>query len=233
VRQEVFVLDQLGRHPLQDLLDRLVEAGREVLAQAADADVAGEHPEAGDEFIDVEQQLPLAEAVEHHRDGAHLHRVRGQPNQVAVEALQFRQQHADPLHAVGDLDTEQLLDRERKAEAVRLGAQVIHPLDERDDLLPLLLLGRLLDAGVEVADGGIGGDDVLAVQLEDDPKHPVRARVLRPHVDGERFGLQFRHAGRQNVLRLASCVVLHRVKRFASCVQRPRSTHDAGRMTVA
>ena len=45
---------------------------------------------------------------------------------------------------------------EAERQAVRLRAEVVHPLDERDDLLPLLLLGGLLDAGVQVADGRVG-----------------------------------------------------------------------------
>ena len=60
------------------------------------------------------------------------------------------------LHPLGHLDAEQLLDRQAERQAVRLRAEVVHPLDERDDLLPLLLLGGLLDAGVQVADGRVG-----------------------------------------------------------------------------
>src|SRR6185295_7660663 len=57
----------------------------------------------------------------------------------------------------------------------------------------LLDLARLLDARVEVADDGLGRNDDLAVELQHEPKHPVGARVLRPHVDGHRFRAQFRH----------------------------------------
>ena len=92
-----------------------------------------------------------------------------------------------------DLEAEQLLDRQAERHAVGLRAQVVHPLDERDDLLPLLLLGRLLDAGVQVADGRRRRQDGLAVELEHQPQHAVRAGVLRPHVDGHRFGADLRH----------------------------------------
>ena len=40
---------------------------------------------------------------------------------------------------------------------------------------------------------GVGRDDGLAVELEHQPQHAVRAGVLRPHVDGHRFGAKFRH----------------------------------------
>ena len=46
-------------------------------------------------LVDVEQQLALAEAVEHHRHGADFHAVRAEPDQVAVDALQLGEEHAD------------------------------------------------------------------------------------------------------------------------------------------
>ena len=39
--------------------------------------------------------------------------------------------------------------------------------------------------------GRIARDDGLAVELEHQPQHAVRAGVLRPHVDGHRFGAEF------------------------------------------
>ena len=85
------------------------------------------------------------------------------------------------------LETEQLLDRQHEAQAVRLRGQVIHALDERNDLLPLLLLGGLLDARMQIADRRHARSDRLAIELEHEPQHAVRAGVLRPHVDGHRF----------------------------------------------
>ena len=104
-------------------------------------------------------------------------------------------QHADVAHALRHLEAEQLLDRQAERHAVGLRAQVVHPLDERDDLLPLLLLGGLLDAGVQVADGRRRRQHRFAVELEHQPQHAVRAGVLRPHVDGHRLGANVRHRG--------------------------------------
>ena len=97
------------------------------------------------------------------------------------------------LHALRHLEAEQLLDAQRVGQAVRLRGQVVHPLDERDHLLPLLLLGGLLDAGVQVADRRHHRLDDLAIELQHQAQHAVRAGVLRPHVDGHRFGAQFSH----------------------------------------
>ena len=73
LREQVFVIVELPGQPLEERLDRVVKAARQVLAQAADADVAREHPEAGEHLVEVEQQLALAEAVEHHRHRADVH----------------------------------------------------------------------------------------------------------------------------------------------------------------
>ena len=94
---------------------------------------------------------------------------------------------------IAALEPEQPLDRQAEREAVRLRAEVVHPLDERDDLLPLLLLGGLLDAGMQEPDRRIERDDGLAVELEHQPQHAMRAGVLRPHVDGHRLGANLRH----------------------------------------
>ena len=80
-------------------------------------------PEAGEHLVDVEQQLALAEAVEHHRHGADFHAVRAEPDQVAVDALQLRDQHADVAHALRHLEAEQLLDRQAERQAVGLRAR--------------------------------------------------------------------------------------------------------------
>ena len=103
-------------------------------------------------------------------------------------------QHADVLDALRHRPRRRGAARPPgRTPGVRLRAEVVHPLDERDHLLPLLLLGGLLDARVQVADRRLGPDDGLAVELQHEPQHAVRAGVLRPHVDGHRLGAEFRH----------------------------------------
>ncbi len=195
LRQQPFVLVDLGRELVQERRDRLVEPGRQILTQAADADVAREHPKAGDHFVDVQDLLAVAEAVHQHRHGANFERVRPQAHQVAGDPLQLHEQDADVFHALRhrSFDAEQPLDREAEGKRVRLRAEIIHPLDERDHLLPLLLFGRLLDAGVEKPDRRSRGDDRLTGELHHDVQHAVRAGVLRPHVDGHQFLTKFWH----------------------------------------
>ena len=55
-------------------------------------------------------------------------------------------------------------------------------------------LAELLDTAVQVAVGGLGGDDGLALEREVDVKYAVGARVLRAHVEHEPLGVQHRVA---------------------------------------
>ena len=112
---------------------------------------------------------------------------------MARYPLQLRKQHPDVFHALRHLEVQQLLDAEHVAEAVGLRGEVVHALDERDDLLPLLLLGRLLDTRVQIPDGGHARFDRLAIELQHETQHAVRTGVLRPHVDGHRFRAKFGH----------------------------------------
>jgi hypothetical protein len=119
--------------------------------------------------------------------------MRTEPDQVAADALQFGDEHADPLHAVRHLQTEELFNGEHEGKAVGLRGQVIHPLDERDDLLPLFLLARLFDPGMEIANSRRHGHDGLAIKLQHQTQHTMRAGVLWPHVDGHRFSSDASH----------------------------------------
>jgi hypothetical protein len=112
---------------------------------------------------------------------------------MAADALQFGNQHPNALHPLRHLNAEQLLDRQGEGEAIGLGVEIVHALDQRDHLLPLLLLGGLLDAGMEIANRGRHGHHRFAIELQHQPQHAMRAGVLRPHVDGHRLGSDVCH----------------------------------------
>ena len=65
--------------------------------------------------------------------------------------------------------------------------QVIHPVGQRDGLGIGLIFAALFNAGVEIPKIGNRGEDVLAVQFEQDAQHAVRRRVLRAHVQNHRI----------------------------------------------
>ena len=60
---------------------------------------------------------------------------------------------------------------------------IVEPVEIGDGLQIGLVLDQLLGAAVQKADMRIDALDDLAVELEHEPKHAVRRRVLRPEVD--------------------------------------------------
>jgi hypothetical protein len=99
----------------------------------------------------------------------------------------------------------------RAAEGVRVEEvrEVVHPLDDRDDLPVGLVLGRLLDAGVDVADDRLQIAHDLALERHEQAQDPVRRGVVRAHVERQQLmlfpvgpdALQRRH--RDRLLHLA------------------------------
>jgi hypothetical protein len=200
-----------------------VEPPRKVFAQPSNPDIAWKKPEPGNQLVDVEQQLALPNGVEEHRDGADLHCVRAQPEEVTGDALQLGNENADVLDPLWHLEPQELLDTERVRQAVRLGGQVVHPFDERDDLLPLLLLGCLLDARMQIPNRRGRGANDFPIELEHQTQHAMRAGVLWPHVDRHCFRAKFSHGclGKSLVSSLWSLVSW-----FTKHVVRRRPTRD-------
>ena len=95
-------------------------------------------------------------------------------------------------------------------------------------LRPEQIFGGLLDAGVQIADLGLGLDDVLALDLEHDLQHAVRRRMLRPHREHHRVAVLANDLRRQRLRRTCSRLVLARastcfLQRFERAPRRRRS----------
>ena len=125
----------------------------------------------------------LAEAVEEDGEGADVHGVGAEPDEVRLDAGELVEQDAEVLGALGDLEAEELFYRQSVGDVVGHRAEVVDAVGERRDLGVELGLAGLLDAGVEVADVGGEGDDGLAVDFEDEAQDAVCGRVLRAHVE--------------------------------------------------
>ena len=151
VEERLVLVDALRHHSTKRRHSR-VEAGRDVLCEAAGLEVAGVHPHARDHLEEVEHQVALAERVPEDRDRPQLEPRRPEPDEVRVNPRQLREQRAHPDRLRRRLDPEQLLDRHHEAQLVLLEVEVVHPRGIGDRLPVGLLLHVLLEAGVEVAD---------------------------------------------------------------------------------
>ena len=171
------------RHLAAELTDLRLEPDRDVLEDPADLEVAGVHPLAGRHLEQVEDRVALAEAVPEQRDRAEIEGRGAEPDQVRHDPVELQVEDPQVLGAVGDLELEQPLDAAAERLHVEEVGEVVHPLDEGDRLPVALVLARLLDPRVEVADHRLQVEDLLAAQGDDQAEHPVGGGVMRPHVD--------------------------------------------------
>ena len=151
--------------------------------KAADAEVAGHHALAGYRFKEPENLLAFAEGIEEDREGANIHGVRAEPDEMRIQPAQLGEQHANPLRALGDFKVEELFDGQAITEIVGERIEVIDAVGERNHLLIELGLAGFLDAGVQIADLGADADDDFAVELDHQAQHAMGRRVLRAHIE--------------------------------------------------
>ncbi len=90
---------------------------------------------------------------------------------------------ADDLGAGRDLDAHEPLDGDGVAQVVAHGGEVVGAVGVGQEVLVPDGLALLLEAGVQVAEVGVGGDDGLAVELDDDAQHAVGGGVVGAHVE--------------------------------------------------
>ena len=135
----------------------------------------------------VEDHVALAPAVPEHRHGAEVQAAGGDEDEVARDAVELEVDDPQVLGALGDLDPQQRLHGTAVRHRVEVVGEVVHPLDDGDDLPVALVLGRLLDAGVDVADDRLDVEHDLALEAGQQAEHPVRRGVVGPHVEGEQL----------------------------------------------
>ena len=154
-------------HVFWNVLEQLARARdeilRDVVSHAADANVAHGQAPAAAGFDKVVNLFSGAEAVPEIADGAEVYKVRADADQVVRNPAELREDHADVLRPLGDLDAEHLLDCHRIRYAVHHGGHVVEAISEGNHLPVHVRLRHLLEAPVQIADLGIGIDDLFAV----------------------------------------------------------------------
>ena len=182
VQDRPVLVRPLGHH-LQELAQLELEARGDVLDHAAHLEVARVHALPGGHLEQVEDQVALAQAVEEDRDAPRSSAL--VPSQIRCEAIRLSSRWITRRYcaALGHLDLHQLLDRAAEGHGVEVVGEVVHPLDHRDDLPVGLVLGRLLDSGVDVADDRFDVPHDLALERDEQPQHPVRGGVVGAEVE--------------------------------------------------
>ena len=156
VEQAFVFLDVFGEG-VEELADAVVDVGGWLEGDAADADVAAHHALAADGFEDAKEVFALAEAVEEDGEGADVHGVRAEPDEVRLDAGELVEQDAEVLGTLGDFEAEEFFNRQGVGGVVGHRADVVDAIGHGRDLRVELGFAGLLNAGVEIADiGGAG-----------------------------------------------------------------------------
>ena len=116
--------------------------------------------------------------------------MRQQPADLAIE-------HADELGAARDRNAEQALDRQRVGVLLVHRRDIVEPIEIGHVLQIGARLHQLLGAAMQQADMRIDALDHFAVELQHQPQHAVRRRMLRPEVDREVAEVLFGHGRRR------------------------------------
>ena len=185
--EDVAVFVRASGHLAQELAQPGLEPPRDVLEDPADLEVARVHALTGGHLEQVEDQLPLAQAVEEDRDRAEVERARSEPDQVRGDAVQLEVDDAQILAPGRYLHLGQRLDGGAVGHRVEVVGEVVHPLDHGDDLPVGLVLGGLLDAGVHVADDRFEVSHDLALERHEQAQDPVCGRVVGTEVERQQL----------------------------------------------
>ncbi len=168
--------------PATDVVDQV---HRQVLMDAAGAEVVGVETRPAGALVEDHQLLALFVTPERGRQGADVHGLHGRVQQVVPDPADLRIEDADQLSPVRNLDAQQLLDGQAEGVLLVHRRHIVEPVQIGHVLQIGAGLHQLFGAAMQQADMRIDALDDLAVQLQHQTQHAVRGRVLRAEVDGE------------------------------------------------
>ena len=108
---------------------------------------------------------------------------------MGSDSCQLCQQDAHHLSPRWDIKLDQRFNRQAIAEIVAQVVQVVHAVGHDQGFFIRFSFHILFNARMKEADVWYTVDDDLTVQLEKQPQHAVRARMLRPHIQDHRLAI--------------------------------------------
>jgi hypothetical protein len=133
--------------------------------------------------IAYHQLLTLLETPQEGSQGTDVHGVGKDGHEVVQDTGELAKQGSNPLGTLGDLDVEELLNGQGEALLVGHHGDVVQSVEVRQGLHISLVLNQLLRTTVKQTDVGIGANDLLAIELQNQSEHTVSSRMLRTEVD--------------------------------------------------
>jgi len=194
-QQPVFVEEDLtlvqgSRESVAEVSNPFGPALRHIRHHPADPGRGSRDPGAGVGLVKRIDPLSFLEGIEERSERPHIHGEGAEPEEMAEDPVQLHHDDPGELAALRHLNPHHGFHAHDMGAVVDEGRQIIHPVRQRDDLVPRPVLGKLFERGMEVSDVGRAFDHRLPVQLADEPEYPMSGGVLGSDVDQHVVGLQ-------------------------------------------
>ena len=185
--QQGFIIIDFGREILQKLLQRRRKIIGDIAPDSAWSDIAAHHALSRKHLEHAQDSLALAESVKQDAHGSHIDGMSPQPDQMTSAARQFQADDADDLAAFWHIQVEQFFDGAGEGHIVGHGRKIIHAVGERHSFFVAFVLDGFFDAGMQKANIGQTGDDLFAVQFQQQAQYSMRAGMMRAHIKQHGF----------------------------------------------
>ena len=171
------------RHPLQEFTQQAIPAFRQVVRYAADAEPCRVHTETGNRFHQIVDFLTVGKGEEDRRHRADVLNKRRDIQQMAVDAEQLGEHHANNVHAIRHSDPGQFFHRQHVRHFIDAATEIFDTVGIRNVAVPGLALAHFLCAAVVITHVRHAVDDLFAIKLQDNTECTVRRRVVRAEVE--------------------------------------------------
>ena len=189
------VVDRLQER-IEEVPDVVQQLLRQVLVDAADAEIGGVQARAASTLVERHHLLAVLEPPQRWRQRADVHRLGGDVEDMGEEPAHLGIEHADKLAADRHGDAEQLFGGQAEGVLLVHRRDVVEPVEIGHGLMVGLVLDQLFGAAVQQAHMRIGAGDDLAVELQHQAQDAVGRRMLRAEIDIEVADLCLSHARR-------------------------------------
>src|SRR6266446_310503 len=185
LREQILVFDDARFEILAEPCDFLFESVVGFVLQAADAKRVGGQARPAVFLKNLQNFFAFAEAIKERRKRANIQSMGTEPQEVAGNSLQLRQDRSNHARSRRSFHDQQFFHCLAISQAAADGGNVVHAVDVGRKLLIGAVLRDFLDAPVQIPNDALGADYALAIELELDTQHAVGGRMLRSHVDDQ------------------------------------------------
>ncbi|CFX43933.1 protein of unknown function [Candidatus Filomicrobium marinum] len=159
----------------------------------ADPEVFCVHTAARSSLIKHHQLFALFKAPKWRRQRTDVHGLCCDVQEMGQDAADLRIQDADVARARRNGEFKEAFGREAEGVLLIHRGNIVKAIEIPDRLKVRLMLDQLFGTAMQESDMRVNALDYFAVQLQNEPEHAVRGRVLRTKVDVELAQFGFSH----------------------------------------